>query len=438
MRFLSCLMLFFLSALSSALCQNYTSYFTGNTNDTTTIPSGGICLMGGASEEENAMIWFLEQANGGDVLVLRASGSNGYNNYLYSDLGVSVNSVETIVFNNSTAANEIYIHQRIQQAEAIWFAGGNQWNYISYWRNNQIENLINNAISNRNIVVGGTSAGMAILGGYYFSAANGTVTSATALSNPFDGDITVDSVSFIENAYLSNVITDTHYDNPDRKGRHLVFLARILVDYGIKAKGIACDEYTAICIDTNGIAKVFGDAPTYDDNAYFIQTNCELTSVVPENCSLGNPLDWNLGNEAIQVYSVKGTTTGSNTFDLNDWNTGTGGIWENWYVDNGVLYETPSVPPMCSMLITPERDKKNVYKIYPNPSEEIVIIEFNDIEMIPESIRISNLQGEIKKEVSITIPEKTVVKVSDLPPGIYFIQLSLKNNKEFVEKLIIK
>jgi hypothetical protein len=43
------------------------------------------------------MKWFLQRANGGDILVLRTTGSNGYNSYLYSGLGVTVNSVETIV-----------------------------------------------------------------------------------------------------------------------------------------------------------------------------------------------------------------------------------------------------------------------------------------------------------------------------------------------------
>ena len=183
---------FFVGLISTTCSQNYTSYITGNTTDLTVVPSGGICLMGGATENDNAMIWFLQQANGGDVLVLRASGSDGYNNYMYSGLGVSVNSVETIVFNNSYASSEAYIHQKIQQAEAIWFAGGDQWDYISNWRNSAIDSLINDAISSRNIVVGGTSAGMAILGGFYFSAQNGTVTSSTALSNPFDNNVTVD------------------------------------------------------------------------------------------------------------------------------------------------------------------------------------------------------------------------------------------------------
>jgi cyanophycinase-like exopeptidase len=423
--------------VSSAHSQNYTSYFTGNTNDTVAVPAGGICLMGGATEDDHAMMWFLQQANGGDVLVLRASGSDGYNQYMYSQLGVHVNSVETIVFNNSLASNEAYIHQKMQQAEAIWFAGGNQWDYISYWRNNAIDSLINDAISNRNIVIGGTSAGMAIQGGFYFSAQNGTVTSSTALSNPYHPNVTVDSISFISNQYLSNVITDTHYDNPDRKGRHLVFLGRILVDYGVEAKGIACDEYTAVCIDANGVAKVFGAYPTYDDNAYFIQTNCELTSVTPENCTSGNPFDWNLGNEAIKVYTVKGTSSGSHSFDLNDWETGTGGVWENWYVDNGVLYETPGLKPDCTSLSITEIEKNKMFTLYPNPASEYVHFAFDAKDSRPKSLKIINQFGQVIKVVRVTGSDQTNISLSDMNPGFYFVEMLSKENTKIVEKLII-
>ncbi|MDG2505215.1 MAG: cyanophycinase, partial [Crocinitomicaceae bacterium] len=75
--------------------QSFNSYFIGNELDVTVASLGGICLMGGAAEDDNAMKWFLERANGGDVLVIRTSGSDGYNNYLYNDLGTEVNSVET-------------------------------------------------------------------------------------------------------------------------------------------------------------------------------------------------------------------------------------------------------------------------------------------------------------------------------------------------------
>ena len=333
------LLLVFMGCAIHGFSQNYTSYFTGNSTDLEVASNGGICLMGGSTEDDNGMRWFLERANGGDVLVIRTSGSDGYNDYLFNQLGVSVNSVETIVFNNPSAANEFYIHQKINKAEAIWIAGGDQWNYISYWRDTPIDSLINNGIQNRNMAIGGTSAGMAILGGFYFSAENGTVTSATALSNPFDGDVTVDHTPFINLPILGDVVTDTHYDDPNRKGRHVVFMSRMLNDHGVVAKGIACDEYTAVCIDENGMASVYGEHPDYDDYAYFLQVNCEYPFNVPETIQANEPLTWNMNGEALKVYFAPGTTDGSVQFDLNNWKEATGGSWQHWYVTNGTLIE---------------------------------------------------------------------------------------------------
>jgi len=417
--------------------QNYTSYFTGNQTDTITNPNGGITMMGGATENDEAMKWFLQRANGGDILVLRTSGSDGYNNYMYSSLGVTVNSVETIVFNNASASSEPYIHQRIQKAEAIWFAGGNQWNYISYWRNTPIDSLINDGITKRQIVIGGTSAGMAILGGYYFSAENGSITSSTALANPYHNRVKVDSTLFITNKYLKDVITDTHYDNPNRKGRHMVFLARILTDNGVKAKGIACDEYTAVCIDTNGITRVFGQYPTYDDNAYFIQTNCELSSVSPEKCTSGNPLNWNLTGKAIKTYVVKGTNSGNNTFNLNDWETGVGGNWKHWYVDNGTFYEVTGTQIHCNPTSNSDFKEHIKAKISPNPANNYFQIRFyNSTEEI-FSIEILNSMGQILKTFQISTDAKTY-DIKLLKSGIYLIRLKTKTGRVYTEKLIIQ
>ena len=226
---------------ASGFSQDFTRYFTGNNTNIDANPDGGICLMGGATEDDNAMTWFLERANGGDVVVLRTSGSDGYNNYLYSSLGVTLNSVETIVFNNANASNNAAVIQAIAKAEAIWFAGGDQWEYINYWRNTPIDSTINHLINTKNIVVGGTSAGMAILGSYQYSAENGSVLSSEALADPYDSYVTLENQPFIQLPLLSEVITDTHYDNPDRAGRHVAFLARAFTDDGITLRGIACD-----------------------------------------------------------------------------------------------------------------------------------------------------------------------------------------------------
>jgi len=418
----------------AAFSQSYTSYFTGSATDLVSSPQGGICLMGGATEHDEAMKWFLQRADGGDILVLRASGSDGYNDYLYSQLGISVNSVETIVFNNASASYDSYVQQKIAAAEAIWFAGGDQWDYTSYWRNTAVDSLINIGLAQRNIVIGGTSAGMAIQGGIYFSAENGTVTSSTALSNPYDFRVTADSTSFLKNDILSDVITDTHYDNPDRKGRHAVFLARIYTDYGIVGKGIACDEYTAVCIDENGLASAYGEWPTYDENVYFIQPNCELQDFSPEDCSVGNPLEWNHNGDALKVYHIKATMNGENTFDLSDWTTGVGGTWKNWRVTNGVLQEIVGDPLSCSSAGITEAKKAQI-RIYPNPVSEFLQIDgLHTLEGL-KSLHLFNVSGKLVGAIDVQ-SNQAEFDMRNLSEGMY--TLSIVSDQEVLNYLIVK
>ncbi|MBK8830894.1 MAG: T9SS type A sorting domain-containing protein [Saprospiraceae bacterium] len=420
--------LFFLLLHSISLSgQSYTSYFTGNINDSIVSAAGGVCMMGGASEHDEAMKWFLQRCNGGDVLVLRASGSNGYNAYMYSQLGVDINSVETIVCNSPDASFDPYVHQQINQAEGIWFAGGDQWDYVSYWRNTPVDSLINLAITERNIVIGGTSAGMAILGGFYFNAKNGTVTSSAAMANPYSSRVTVDSTSFLTVPFMDDVITDTHYDNPDRKGRQITFLARILTDWGIEAKGIACDEYTAVCIGTDGIAQVYGDYPGNDDNAWFIQTNCELDLRTPEKCIIGSPLIWDRNETALKVYNIKGTNSGTNTFDLNTWTKGNGGEWQNWYVTNGTVNDSESDRIHCQPTQTEfiALDDE-AFRIYPNPFHDgSIVIEYNGTG--PEVIILSSMDGtEVLREHQPGV-YTTMLTPDKLPAGIYMISLHFRH-----------
>ena len=422
------LLTFFTTTVSFG--QNYTSYYLGNTSDVVTSPKGGVCLMGGATEHDEAMKWFLQQADGGDVLVLRATGSNGYNDYMLNQLGISINSVETIVCNNASASQDAYLQQKINQAEAIWFAGGDQWTYISYWRNTPVDSLVNKAIAERNVVVGGTSAGMAIMGKYYFSAQNGTITSAQALTNPYNSLVTVSDEPFLVNQHLSNVITDTHYDSPDRKGRHVTFLSRILQDYQAVGKGIACDEYTAVCIDTLGLCKIYGDYPAYDEDVYFIQPNCELPDLMPETCVTATPLTWNRSGQALKVYHAKGTPFGTQTFDLNDWTTGTGGVWEYWYVENGVLTQTGGTAPDCGLASLSNMDDMLI-SVYPNPvsGNEITIDNLSQFNWI-----IKDLHGKTYSTPSNGIQ----IDLINLSNGIYLLNISSDKKQEIVKLVIAR
>mgnify|MGYP000486476739 CR=1 FL=1 len=132
------LLLLVLIAPSMICAQNYTEYATGNSNDVNTSHGFGICMMGGASESDEAMQWFLNKTNGGDIVVLRASGSDGYNNYMYSELGLTINSVTTFVIHNANGAIDPYVIDKVSKAEGIWFAGGDQYDYVSYFKSLKI------------------------------------------------------------------------------------------------------------------------------------------------------------------------------------------------------------------------------------------------------------------------------------------------------------
>lgn len=362
--------------------QDYTSYFTGNAFNVVTTPEFGVCIMGGATEHDNAMKWLLQKANGGDVVVLRSSGSNGYNDYLYSELGITVNSVETLVITSVAGATNPYVLDKVSKAEMIWFAGGDQWNYVSFFKNNALEDLINNHINVKQAPIGGTSAGMAILGGSYFSAQNGSITSSQAMNNPYASNLTIGSNDFLQVPFLQDVITDTHYDNPDRRGRHAAFLARMKTDFGYNLRGIACNEYVAVCIGTDGKAKVFGDYPNYQEFAYFIQSNCLNTGVI-ETCSANTPLTWNYGGQALKVYKVPGTMQGTHYFDVNVWENalGSGGSWENWAVVNGSLNVTNGVAPVCNL--SANEFDADTFLVATNPFQNYITFE-NEVEGIIE------------------------------------------------------
>jgi len=409
--------------LTSGYSQNFTSYFIGNSQDAIVTPKGGICLMGGASEHDNAMKWFLGQANGGDVVVLRASGSDGYNAYFYSQLGVPINSVETVVCLNLASGNDPVIIDKINKAEAIWFAGGDQWNYISYWRNTALNVALNDAI-NRGCVIGGTSAGMAILGGHYFTAENGTVTSNVALNNPFNSLVTVSNEPFLNLPFLSNVITDTHYDNPDRRGRHSVFIAKQTQLNQQYIYGIACEEYVAVCIDTNRLAKIYGEYPQYDEQAYFIQVNCEISNNYPETCENGAPLTWNQGNQALKVFKANGTLQGTSTFDLSNWQLGTGGSWEHWWVEDGTLTIEPGDAPACISGMEP----MNV-SLPQNPIQSDQWIYWEESTQLTKVISVDGQTINFMKTTDSFL-------LNVVPDGIYFLQ-GTKNEQPFSLKVVV-
>ncbi|SHE76907.1 Por secretion system C-terminal sorting domain-containing protein [Psychroflexus salarius] len=410
MRFLVLTLLLVISL--GCFSQSYESYRTGNPESLDVTPTFGVCLMGGGAENDNAMQWFLNLANGGDVLVLRTSGSDAYNPYFYNQLGVTLNSVETLVITSSQASQEDYVINRINQAEAIWFAGGDQSDYINFFKSNAINVALNHHINIKQAAIGGTSAGMAILSDYYFSATNGTVTSFEALFNPFHPNISLGESDFLNVPLLEETITDTHFDNPDRKGRLSVFIARLLMtNPNTSVKGIAAEEFTAICIDQNAMAKVYGDYPEFEDYAYFVQTNCELSPA--ETIEQNEPITWSINQSAIDVIKIPATPTGTYQFDLNDWQTSNWSTWEHWYINNGNFNSSASLPRDCTQLLV-DTSTVNQVKAYPNPFSEFVHVN------LPVRHKIKSVYNAYGQAVDFIFKSKQL-RLKSQSKGVYYV-----------------
>lgn len=211
-----------------------------------------------------------------------------------------------------------FLYERIAAASAIFIAGGDQNEYLDFWKDTKVQSAVNAAIS-RGAMLGGTSAGMAVLGEFIYSALYESAESADALDDPFERDITFDRSpsckrlssyprrSFVAIPALKSVITDTHFYQRDRMGRLVTFLARIQkAGWSKNPRGIACDEQTAVLLDPSGVGTVVSQAKGQDHVAYFLEATKTADRVVK-----GESLE--IGGVAVVRLAAGGR------FDLTTW-----------------------------------------------------------------------------------------------------------------------
>ncbi len=313
--------------------------------------SPSIALVGGGYDVGEAFRWMIARAGvspatGGRFVIIRATGTDAYNPYIYSRLGqvdttspkgyemvggadLGLSSVETLVINSRASAEDPFVLKVIGRANAIFIAGGDQADYYNYWQSTSLNSLIQKAIA-AGIPVGGTSAGTAMLGQYAYAALNGSIESPAALSNPFDRAVSIDPLntsskkfvqtgSFLNIAPLANTVTDMHFNTRDRMGRLFSFMARVgkactggVVNYG-DVVGMGINEETALLVSgAPGSAKAELAVNPYNagnttslytaqNSAYFVKY-----TGAPTQCVSGKPL---VDNSGIQVYRLSGQPT---------------------------------------------------------------------------------------------------------------------------------
>jgi cyanophycinase len=228
--------------------------------------------MGGGKDLDEAFTWLCERAGGGDLLVLRATGGDAYDSYIQ---GVChLNSVATLIVPNRAGAADPFVAKTIREASALFIAGGDQANYINFWQGTPVQKALNEAIA-RGVPMGGTSAGLAVLGEYAYTAQgdkpNGpNLDGKTAMADPYGPRITL-SHNFLEIPILKGIITDSHFAKRDRMGRLLVFLARLNEPDGKAVptatrpgiRGIGVEQGAAVLVEPDGYANVIGQGSAY-------------------------------------------------------------------------------------------------------------------------------------------------------------------------------
>lgn len=211
---------------------------------------------------------------GGNVVVLRASYSDVYDK-AFRQYG-NFASVQTILIPPcATRAQVERAAPIVDRADAVYFAGGDQANYV-VWKGTSLMEAVKRVYA-RGGVVGGGSAGLAIQGAVVYDSVAGDrlnleTTTHDAVANPLEPQISFTTGLFAWPA-LAATITDTHFAVRNRFGRTVVFLARILagdlVPGAAPFYALGVDEGSAVVVDPDGTATVLNVGPAR--GAYLIR-----------------------------------------------------------------------------------------------------------------------------------------------------------------------
>lgn len=274
---------------ANATPDGYTRYFTGDRQ--ASAPGKhkpGLLLSGGGDWDVNAFRWFVAKAGNGHIVVLRASQAGELGEAFMNQIG-GVASVETFVFDHRKAAYDQRVLAALQSADGVFIAGGDQSRYVRFWQATPLSALLDKLAKDRPI--GGTSAGLAIMGARGYAAFGDGITSAEALENPVALGVT-NYRDFLHLPHMKKIFTDSHFMIRERMGRLIAFLAKERMDGAQQIVGLGMDEQASLVVEASGAARLMGPAGTY---AWLVQP-----SGLPKRAKLGFTLEY----AALQITGI--------------------------------------------------------------------------------------------------------------------------------------
>lgn len=231
---------------------------TGDDDDTVA-PRVRLMLHGGGAEEDDVYGLFVEAAGFGHLVTLGAvEEPESYPDLLFWDgyfVGLGAASAQTLNTESAADAGTPEVVDALALADGIYIRGGDQSRYLEHWTGTPLHDGLREAWG-RGAVIGGSSAGCALLGERVYDARVGSVAAWEALLDPQDSYITFTD-GFLD--ALPGVITDTHFTERGRVGRLAVFVERWRADGEAAPLGIGVDPKTALFVWSDGTAEVAGE-----------------------------------------------------------------------------------------------------------------------------------------------------------------------------------
>lgn len=218
---------------------------------------GSALLVGGGSEDygdwsDAPYRWLVQHAPNGHILVLHYSTPSSFLPAYFRWLGAT--SATNLVIPSAASANDSNTVKAILSCDGIFLRGGDQWQYIVLWRGTLAEKALRQVFQ-RGGVIGGTSAGMAVLSQVIFDARLTSVDPRDALRNPLSSGITF-TEDFL--GVVPGILDDTHFFERGRLGRLLAMLSIYREQHGRWITGVGVDYSTALAIDSTGVGEVLG------------------------------------------------------------------------------------------------------------------------------------------------------------------------------------
>jgi len=235
-----------------------TAHSGSTTADTGTPPPPRIRVMlhGGGSEDDAVYQRFVDAVGPGEIVTLGsvapADPDRDWWDGYFVKLGAT--SARTINVTERVQADDPAVVGALATAAGVYIRGGDQSRYLSLWEGTLLHDALGDAVD-AGAVVGGSSAGCALLGERVYDARVSSVTPYDVLNDAQHPGLTFTDGFF---DLLPGVLTDTHFTERGRLGRLLVFQARWKQD-GVDGLAIGVDPRTALFVYDDGTAEVAGD-----------------------------------------------------------------------------------------------------------------------------------------------------------------------------------